>query len=111
MVVSTDDKGQTAFSDSYFKRKNQLVRHTFENHTVAMPNNIGNSDVQGASRVLCNWRFTKRRSHKVAGLSSKSSRASLVWTLSSKILLEMIGARGIIKVYMEEDNIFKKLHS
>ncbi|KAI5394215.1 hypothetical protein KIW84_061062 [Lathyrus oleraceus] len=63
-IVSTDDKCQTAFSDSYFKRKNQLVRNTFENHTIAMPNNIGNSDVQGASRV--NRRFTKRRSHKVA---------------------------------------------
>ncbi|CAI8605565.1 unnamed protein product [Vicia faba] len=85
MVVSTDDKGQTAFSDSYFKRrKNQLVRTTFENHTVAIPNNIGNSDAQGASRVLCNRRFTKRRSHKVAGMSNKSSRASLVWTLGSK---------------------------
>ncbi|CAK8570309.1 unnamed protein product [Lathyrus sativus] len=85
MIISTDDKGQTAFSDSYFKRrKNQLVRNTFENHTVAMPNNIGNSDVQGASRVLCNRRFPKRRLHKVAGMSSKSSRASLVWTLSSK---------------------------
>ncbi|XP_058724534.1 uncharacterized protein At1g21580 isoform X2 [Vicia villosa] len=85
MMVSTDDKGQTAFSDRYFKRKkNQLVRTTFENHTVSMPNNIGNSDVQGASRVFCNKRFTKRRSHKVAGMSSKSSRASLVWTLGGK---------------------------
>lgn len=99
VIVSTDDKCQTAFSDSYFKRKNQLVRNTFENHTIAMPNNIGNSDVQGASRV--NRRFTKRRSHKVAGLSSKFSRAPLVWTLSSKkILLEMIGTRGIIKKFL-----------
>ncbi|PNY10756.1 putative zinc finger CCCH domain protein, partial [Trifolium pratense] len=67
-IVSTDDKGQTAISDSYYKRKkNQLVRSTFENHvnqTFAMPNNIVNSDGQGDSKVLCKRRSTKRRSHK-----------------------------------------------
>ncbi|XP_061372171.1 uncharacterized protein LOC133314677 [Gastrolobium bilobum] len=86
--VSTDDKGQTAFSDGYYKRsKNQLVRTTFESHinqTVAMPNSNVNSDGQGASKVLCNRRFSKRRSHKVAGSSCKPSRASLVWTLRGK---------------------------
>jgi hypothetical protein len=44
-----------------------LVRTTFENHvnqTVAMPNNIVNSDGQGDSKVLCKRRSTKRRSHK-----------------------------------------------
>ncbi|WJX10217.1 hypothetical protein P8452_00966 [Trifolium repens] len=88
IIVSTDDKGQTAISDSYYKRKkNQLVRTTFENHvnqTVAMPNNIVNSDGQGDSKVICKRRSTKRWSHKVAGILRKSSRASLVWTLGSK---------------------------
>ncbi|KEH40503.1 zinc finger CCCH domain protein, putative [Medicago truncatula] len=88
IIVSTDDKGQTAIPDSYYKkRKNQLVRTTFDNHvnqTVATPNNVVNSDGQGDSKVLRNRRFSKRRSHKVAGISSKSSRASLVWTLGSK---------------------------
>lgn len=68
IIASIDDKGQTACSDSYYKRrKNQLVRTTFENHvnqTVAMPNNIVNHDGQGARKVLCNRKFTKRRSNK-----------------------------------------------
>jgi len=68
IIVSTDDKGQTAIPDSYYKkRKNQLVRTTFENHvnqTVATPNNVVNSDGQGDSKVLRNRRFSKRRSHK-----------------------------------------------
>ncbi|KAK7385130.1 hypothetical protein VNO78_30841 [Psophocarpus tetragonolobus] len=86
--VSTDDNGQTAFSDGYYKRrKNQLVRTTFESHinqTVLMPNNTANSDGQGTSNALCDKRFSKRRSHKVARSSCKRSRASLVWTLCSK---------------------------
>ncbi|KAK7301442.1 hypothetical protein RJT34_12306 [Clitoria ternatea] len=90
--VSIDDKGQTAFSDGYYKRsKNQLVRTSFESHinqTVAMPNNTANSDGQGTSKVPCNKRFSKRRSHKVARSSCKTSRASLVWTLRSKNLSE-----------------------
>ncbi|TKY56095.1 Zinc finger CCCH domain-containing protein 7 [Spatholobus suberectus] len=88
VCVSTDDNGQTAFSDGYYKRrKNQLVRTTFESHnnqTVAMPNSTANSDGQGTSNALCNRRFSKRRSHKVARSSYKRSRASLVWTLCSK---------------------------
>ncbi|OIW16633.1 hypothetical protein TanjilG_01872 [Lupinus angustifolius] len=83
--VSTDDKAQTTFSDGYYKRsKNQLVRTTFEsriNQTVAMPNSTVNSDRQVAHKVLCNRRFSKRRSNKVAGSSCKPLRASLVWTL------------------------------
>lgn len=66
--VSTDDKAQTAFSDGYYKRsKNQLVRTTFESHikqTGLIPNSTVNSDRQGACKVLCNRRFSKRRSHK-----------------------------------------------
>ncbi|KAJ1393794.1 Zinc finger, CCCH-type [Sesbania bispinosa] len=68
VIISTDDKGQTAFSDGYYKRrKNQLVRTTFENHinqTAAMPNSTVNSDGHGASKVLCNKRFTKRQLKK-----------------------------------------------
>ncbi|KAK7320962.1 hypothetical protein VNO77_30965 [Canavalia gladiata] len=86
--ASTDDKGQTAFSDAYYKtRKNQLVRTTFESHinqTVAMPDSTVNSDRQGTSKALSNRRFSKRRSHKVIRSSCKPSRASLVWTLRSK---------------------------
>ncbi|CAJ1971937.1 unnamed protein product [Sphenostylis stenocarpa] len=67
--VSTDDNGQTAFSDGYYKRrKNQLVRTTFDSHTnqaVAIPNNsMANSEEQGTSNALCNRRFSKRRLHK-----------------------------------------------
>ncbi|KAL2317845.1 hypothetical protein Fmac_031721 [Flemingia macrophylla] len=66
--VSTEDNGQTAFSDGYYKRrKNQLVRTTFESHfnqTAAMPNSATNSDRQGTSNSLCNRRFSKKRSHK-----------------------------------------------
>ena len=66
--VCNDDKSQTAFSDGYYKRsKNQLVRTTFESHinqTVAMPSTAVDSDGQGSSKVLCNRRFSKRRSHK-----------------------------------------------
>ncbi|KAE9615277.1 hypothetical protein Lal_00048290 [Lupinus albus] len=84
--VSTDDKAHTAFSDGYYKRsKNQLVRTTFEsrtNQTVAMPNSTVNSDGQLVhNKVLCNRRFSKRRSLKVPRSSCKPLRASLVWTL------------------------------
>ncbi|RDX88966.1 Zinc finger CCCH domain-containing protein 7, partial [Mucuna pruriens] len=84
--LSADDNGQTVFSDGYYKRrKNQLVRTTFESHinqTVAMPNSTTNSDGQGTSNA--HRRFSKKRSHKVARSSCKRSRASLVWTLCSK---------------------------
>ncbi|KAL5148606.1 Zinc finger CCCH domain-containing protein 7 [Glycine soja] len=86
--VSTDDNLQTAFSDGYYKRrKNQLIRTTFESHinqTVAMSNNTAYSGGQGTSNALCNRRFSKRRTHKVGRSSCKRSRASLVWTLCSK---------------------------
>ncbi|XP_020228266.1 uncharacterized protein LOC109809359 isoform X2 [Cajanus cajan] len=86
--VSTDDNGQTAFSDGYYKRrKNQLVRTTFDSHvnqTVAMPKSTTNSERQGTSNALCIRRFSKKRSHKVSRSSCKRSRASLVWTLCSK---------------------------
>ncbi|KAI4337866.1 hypothetical protein L6164_016235 [Bauhinia variegata] len=66
LSVSTDDKAQSAFSDSYYKRsKNQLVRTAFEgqtNQTVALP--TVKSDGQGTCEVLCNRRFSKKRSHK-----------------------------------------------
>ncbi|CAL0317946.1 unnamed protein product [Lupinus luteus] len=84
--VSTDNKTGTAFSDGYYKRnKNQLVRTTFESHinqTVAMPNSTVSSDGQGVRKVLSNKRFSKRRSHKVAGTSCKPLRASLEATLT-----------------------------
>ncbi|XP_057441812.1 uncharacterized protein LOC130733602 isoform X2 [Lotus japonicus] len=84
-IVSTDQKGQIAFSNGYYKRsKNQLVRTTFESHinqTIAMPNSNVDSDGRGASKVLCNRRSIKRRSYKVARSSGKPSNASLVWTL------------------------------
>ncbi|XP_057442716.1 uncharacterized protein LOC130734365 isoform X2 [Lotus japonicus] len=87
-IVSTDEKGQTACSDGYFKRsKNQLVRTTFENHinqTIATPNSNVNSDGREASKVLCNRRFIKRRSHKVSRSSGKPLKASFVWTLRGK---------------------------
>ncbi|BAT82156.1 hypothetical protein VIGAN_03212200 [Vigna angularis var. angularis] len=86
--LSTDDNGQTAFSDGYYKRrKNQLVRTTFESHsnqTAAVPNGTANSDGQGTSNALCNTRFSKKRLHKAVRSSCKRSRASLVWTLCSK---------------------------
>ncbi|XP_019461466.1 PREDICTED: uncharacterized protein LOC109360795 [Lupinus angustifolius] len=86
--VSTDNNTQIAFSDGYYKRsKNQLVRTTFESHinqTVAMPNSTVNSNGQGVRKVLSSKRFSKRRSHKVAGTSCKPLRASLVWTLKGK---------------------------
>ncbi|XP_027939422.1 uncharacterized protein LOC114193719 isoform X2 [Vigna unguiculata] len=86
--VSTDDNGQTAFSDGYYKRrKNQLVRTTFESHTnqtAVVPNGMANSDGQGTSNALCNTRFSKKRLHKAVRSSCKRSRASLVWTLCSK---------------------------
>ncbi|XP_027368943.1 uncharacterized protein LOC113874891 isoform X2 [Abrus precatorius] len=86
--LSTDVKGQIAFSDGYYKRsKNQLVRTAFESHinqTVVMPNSTVNSDGHGALKVLCNRRFSKRRSNKVTRSSCKPSRASLVWTPRSK---------------------------
>ncbi|KAK7275602.1 hypothetical protein RIF29_16721 [Crotalaria pallida] len=83
-IVATDGKALTALSDSYYKKsKNQLVRTTFEsrtNQTVPMPNSTVHTDGQ-VRKVLCNRRFSKRRSHKVAGSSCKPLRASLVWTL------------------------------
>ncbi|XP_068471868.1 uncharacterized protein At1g21580 isoform X4 [Phaseolus vulgaris] len=86
--VPADDNGQTAFSDAYYKRrKNQLVRTTFESHnnqTAIVPNGKANSDGQGTSNALCNRRFSKKRLNKVGRSSCKRSRASLVWTLCSK---------------------------
>lgn len=46
MTVSIDDKKtKQPFLIAISKGENQLVRNTFENYIVAMPNNIGNSDV------------------------------------------------------------------
>ena len=66
--LPTDDNGQTALSDGYYKRrKNQLVRTTFESHTnqtAIVPNGKANFDGQRTSNALCNRRFSKKRLHK-----------------------------------------------
>ncbi|KAI4307225.1 hypothetical protein L6164_030435 [Bauhinia variegata] len=85
LSVSADDNAQTSSSGGDYKRsKDQLVITAFEgqiNQTAAMPNRTVKSDGQGACKVLCNRRFSKRRSHKTSGRSCNPLRVSLAWTL------------------------------
>ncbi|KAG2665874.1 hypothetical protein I3760_15G029300 [Carya illinoinensis] len=74
-----------AGSEGYYKRsKNQLIRASLENQikqSVAVCDDLLNSERQQAPKVVSSRKFTKRRQHKVVAKTCKPIKSSLVWTL------------------------------